>query len=57
MMWSEQLLVMLASVLIRFMSSTLTDGIYETLWIADVIGIDPKKFMGFVFVKNAGLYV
>lgn len=40
---------------VRFMSSTLTDGINETLWIADVVGIDPNKFMGFVFVKNAGV--
>ena len=58
MLDGEQLLYvrLLASVLIRIMSSTLTDGIYETLWIADVVGIDPNKFMGFVFVKNAGLY-
>ena len=45
-------MLLLASVLIRIVSSTLTDGIYETLWIADVVGIDPNKFMGFVFVKN-----
>ena len=28
-------------------------GFKRLFMIADMVGIDPKKFMGFVFVKNA----